>query len=345
MKCDKFGLCGGCSLYDLTPQQQAEYKQDSVQAALALKGVEAKVNNTLNAHGAGRRRVTLHGKDGYVGFNAAKSHELIEIESCSLLEPNLNKSFEIAKKILRATKLEAADFHFTLADNGLDLSVKSDKALNEKLRAALLEANNGVTRLIYNESLITQQHPPFMVMSGVKINLQPQAFLQATQHSSELLIQEVLKRKGKAKRAVEFFSGLGTFTLPLAKFMSVDAFEMDEKAVAALQEGLRFAQGLKPVNAQTRDLFRRPLIPYELKNYDLALLDPPRSGAQKQCEEIAKSNINHVIMVSCNPETFARDVKILTQQGFALGEVIPLDQFAFSSHVEVITALKRKKDA
>lgn len=341
LKCDAFGICGGCMLYDLEPQKQADLKREKVQAALAMQNITAQVVETQNAQGAGRRRVTLHAKNGVLGFNAYKSHEIIPLSTCPLLEEKLQAAFPLAMKILRLTDIKEADFHFTLAENGVDLTLACEKPLNEKLRASLLMASDNLIRFHYNDKLIAQNEPPFIFIAGVKIILPARSFLQATRAASDLLTQELLKAKGKAKKGVDFFAGLGTFTLPLATFMPVDSFEQEEAAVAAFNEGLRYAQGFKPIKAQARDLFRRPLIPYELKSYDLAVLDPPRAGAQKQCEELVKSTLSRVIMISCNPETFARDVKILTQGGFKMGDVTPIDQFALSPHVEVITALKR----
>jgi 23S rRNA (uracil1939-C5)-methyltransferase len=342
LTCPQFGRCGGCAIYDLTPAQQSDFKREKIVEALAKQGLTAQVHPTIQAQGAGRRRVSLHAQKGVLGFNAYKSNEVIAIEHCPLLEDNLQEAFPLAQKILDKSNLKEADFHFTLAANGLDLTIEAEKPLNEKLRAALLMASEGFMRFHYNDKLIAQRDTPFIFIAGEKIMLPARSFLQATSLAAELLTVELLKRKGKAKRAVDFFAGLGTFTLPLAKFMAVDSFEQDEAAVAAFNTTLRLAQGFKPIKAYARDLFRRPLIPYELKPYDLAVLDPPRAGAQKQCEELVKASLNHIIMVSCNPETFARDVKILTKGGFVLGEVTPIDQFTLSPHIEMIAALTRK---
>ena len=109
--------------------------------------------------------------------------------------------------------------------------------------------------------------------------------------------------------------------------------------IAALDRGLRLATGLKPLTTETRDLFRRPLLADELARFDAVLIDPPRAGAEAQTREIAKAQVPRVAMVSCNPVTFARDAKTLTEAGYRLNWVQVVDQFRWSPHVELAASL------
>jgi plasmid stability protein len=97
--------------------------------------------------------------------------------------------------------------------------------------------------------------------------------------------------------------------------------------------------GLKPVTTETRDLFRRPLLPSELVRYDALVIDPPRAGAEAQTREIAEAQVPRIAAVSCNPVTFARDAAILVRAGYRLNWVQPVDQFRWSSHVELAASL------
>ena len=90
-----------------------------------------------------------------------------------------------------------------------------------------------------------------------------------------------------------------------------------------------------------RNLFDAPLTPNELADFDMAILDPPRSGAATQCEALAQSEISTVAMLSCNPSSFARDAAILSDAGFKLKWVQVVDQFIYSNHLEVVGAFKR----
>ena len=116
---------------------------------------------------------------------------------------------------------------------------------------------------------------------------------------------------GGAKRVADLFCGIGPFALRIAENARVIAADSDAGAIKALQQAAAKTSGLKPVEAQTRDLFRRPLMASELKGFDAVVFDPPRQGAEAQAREIAKSDVPVVVAVSCDAATFARDATIL----------------------------------
>jgi 23S rRNA (uracil1939-C5)-methyltransferase len=111
--------------------------------------------------------------------------------------------------------------------------------------------------------------------------------------------------------------------------------------VSALAEAVRMAKGIKPVTTMRRDLMRTPLSAMELNRFDCVVFDPPRVGALAQVGEIARSRLATAIAVSCNPGTFARDARALMDGGFQLLEVVPVDQFLFSSHIEIVALFRR----
>jgi len=82
-------------------------------------------------------------------------------------------------------------------------------------------------------------------------------------------------------------------------------------------------------------------LPHELKEFDAVIIDPPRAGAKAQVEEIVRSEIDTVVMISCNPSTFARDARTLCDGGYDMGPVTPVDQFLFSNHLEVISIFRK----
>jgi 23S rRNA (uracil1939-C5)-methyltransferase len=151
----------------------------------------------------------------------------------------------------------------------------------------------------------------------------------------------VSKGVDSARRVADLFAGLGTFTMALARLGPVDAFEQDAGAVAALAEAARMTPKLKRVRTFVRDLFRTPLRAKELAPYAAVVLDPPRAGAKAQAVELAASSVRTVVAVSCNPGTLARDLRILVDGGYRLTRVVPVDQFRFSPHIEVVAQLQR----
>jgi 23S rRNA (uracil1939-C5)-methyltransferase len=146
---------------------------------------------------------------------------------------------------------------------------------------------------------------------------------------------------GNAKIVADLFCGVGPFALRLAEWARVGAFDSNAAAITALKQAAGATGGLKPVDAERRDLFHRPLIAEELKRYDAVVFDPPRQGAEAQARELAKSAVPVVIAVSCNPSTFARDARILAGGGYRLTAVTPIDQFRYSAHVEIVARFER----
>ena len=91
-----------------------------------------------------------------------------------------------------------------------------------------------------------------------------------------------------------------------------------------------------------RDLFREPLVPNEMKHIDAVVFDPPRAGAEAQAKHLARSGVKTVVAVSCDAASFARDAEILVAGGYALTRVTAVDQFKWSSHVEVVALFTRQ---
>ena len=154
------------------------------------------------------------------------------------------------------------------------------------------------------------------------------------------MARSVVGNLGKPKLVVDLFCGLGPFALRIAEATRVIAADTDADAIAALAKAAR-TPGLRPIEATARDLFRRPFVAEELRGADVVVFDPPRQGAQAQARALATSKVPLVIAVSCNPATFARDAKILVDAGYKLKAVTPIDQFRYSSHVEIVARLER----
>ena len=189
--------------------------------------------------------------------------------------------------------------------------------------------------------LIAQRTPPTVTIGRARVTLPPGSFLQATLAGEQALARMVQEQVGGARHVADLFCGVGPFALRLAERMRVSVFDDDADAIAALKQAAVTTPGLKPVESQTRDLFRRPLVAPELKRFDAVVFDPPRQGAQAQARELANTAIPAVIAVSCNPATFARDARTLVDGGYRLAAVTPVDQFRYSAHVELVARFER----
>jgi 23S rRNA (uracil1939-C5)-methyltransferase len=173
------------------------------------------------------------------------------------------------------------------------------------------------------------------------VPLPPGAFLQATAAGEATLARLVLEHVGNAKRVADLFCGIGPFALRIAERARVSAADSEASAIKALERAAANTSGLKPVEAQARDLFRRPFMAAELKGFDAVVFDPPRQGAEAQVRELVKSAVPVVIAVSCDATTFARDARILVDGGYKLVSVTPVDQFRYSFHVEMVGKFER----
>ena len=174
------------------------------------------------------------------------------------------------------------------------------------------------------------------MIGRARVTLPPGSFLQATAAGEQTLARLVEDHIGDAKLVADLFCGVGPFALRLAERARIMAFDADAGAIAALKQATNMTSGLKPIEAETRDLFRRPLVAQELKRVDALVFDPPRQGAEAQARELAKSAVAIVVAVSCNPATFARDARLLVDGGYRLKSVTPVDQFRHSAHVEIV---------
>lgn len=348
--CKHFGLCGGCAMQHWSLDRQLAWKRELVIEALHQAGLDAPVANTVDAHGDGRRRVTLHARRGHhdileVGFAAPRAHHVIAIDDCPILAPGLDgviaAAWAIAEVLAPARK--PLDIQATATANGLDIDVRGSGPLDTALRATLaaVAGKHRLARITRHGDLVIQRAPPALTVGPVPVTLPPGAFLQATAAAETILSDLVRAGIGRAKHVADLFCGVGPFALRLAETARVTAADSDAAAISALKSAVAGAKGLKPVEAAARDLFRRPFVAAELKGVDAVVFDPPRQGAQAQAQELARSAVPTIVAVSCDRASFARDARILVDGGYRLDSVTPVDQFRYSAHIEIIGIFKK----
>jgi 23S rRNA (uracil1939-C5)-methyltransferase len=348
--CSYFGNCGGCAIQHWQTEAYRAWKRRIVIDTLAHAGIECNVKELLDAHGAGRRRITVHarrGDDGELrtGFAAAGSHAIVAIADCPILDPTLHGALHAARALAEILKPagKPLDIQVTAASNGLDVDVRGSGPLPPYMIAALSELaeKHRLARLTRHGELVLMRNPPTITIGTAQVTLPPGSFLQATAAGEQTLAELVGGHCRRAKHIADLFCGVGPFALRLAEKSRISAFDSDAGAVTALQKAATSTSGLKPIKAETRDLFRRPLMPPELRDYDTIVFDPPRQGAQAQVKQLALSKIPVVIAVSCNVATFARDARILIDGGYAIESVTPVDQFRHTPHVELVARFAR----
>ncbi len=348
--CPHFGVCGGCAIQHWQHDAYRAWKRNLVVETLAQARIDCEVAPLIDAHGAGRRRITLHARRGThdvlkVGFSAAASHDVVAIDHCPILDPGLNGAIEAAWALAEALTPvgKPLDIQVTAAENGLDVDVRGSGPLPPKLIASLskLAEQHRLARLTRHGELVLMRMPPTVMIGTARVTLPPGAFLQATALGEQTLAEVALAEIKRAKLIADLFCGVGPFALRLATKARVFACDSDAPAVAALHKAAQMTAGLKPIKAEPRDLFRRPLAPPELLDFDAVLFDPPRQGAQAQAAQLAASKVPLIIAVSCNAQTFARDARLLIDGGYRLEKVTPVDQFKYTPHVELVAVLRK----
>jgi len=348
--CPHFGVCGGCAIQHWQSAHYQAWKRDLVVTTLAQANIAGNVDPLIDAHGAGRRRIVVHARRGThdvlkVGFAAAGSHDIVPIDHCPILDPALDGALEAAWALTEVLKpvQKPLDIQVTAASNGLDVDVRGSGPLPAALIATLsrIAEQHGLARLTRHGELVLMRSPPMIAIGAAQLTLPPGTFLQATAAGEEALAALVLAHCKRAKHIADLFCGVGPFALRLGTKARIAAFDSDEPAVDALRKAAMATPGLKPISAEARDLFRRPLMPQELRGYDAVVFDPPRQGAQAQVQKLAASGIPLVVAVSCNVATFARDARILIDGGYRLETVTPVDQFRHTPHVELVASFRK----
>ena len=348
--CQHFGICGGCAIQHWETGRYRAWKRELVVETLAQANIACDVHPLIDAHGLGRRRITLHARMGThdvlkVGFSAANSHDIVPVDRCPILDPGLSGALDAAWAIAEPLKPtgKPLDIQFTATSSGLDVDVRGSGPLPSRLIATLsrVAEQHHLARLTRHGEMVLMRTPPIVSIGTAQVTLPPGSFLQATVAGEEALAALVSEHCRRAKHIADLFCGVGPFALRLASKSRISAFDSDAGAVAALQKAATSTPGLKPVKAESRDLFRRPLVPQELRDFDAVVFDPPRQGAQAQVTQLAASKIPVVIAVSCNVATFARDARVLIDGGYNIEGVTPVDQFRHTPHVELVARFAR----
>ncbi len=317
--CRYFGACGGCAIQHWQPEAYRAWKRAIVVDTLAHAGIECEVDALIDAHGAGRRRITVHarrGSDGVLrtGFAAASSHAIVAIDDCPILDPALRGALDAARALAAA-----------LAAGGQAARYPGHRGQQRpRRRCARLGTADS------EDDRDPVRHCPSARAGAADTPWRAGADADAAGDRDRHRAGEPCRRARSCRRplparkrwrhwwritasapnisptcfAASARSHCGS--RPARGFRRSTAMPARSRRCRRLSTS---ASGLKPIKAEARDLFRRPLMPQELRDYDAVVFDPPRQGAQAQVRQLAASKIPVVIAVSCNVATFARDAR------------------------------------
>lgn len=355
--CAHFGDCGGCALQHWSLRPYLAWKSDRIRSALARERLETEILPPFVAAPASRRRVALHARKAgggvILGFKTRRSWNVVPIRECAIADPRIVSALPLLRE-LAAPFLEhsssAPTLHVTATLTGLDIEVTGVErksgglSADARLRIAETARRADLARVTLAGEIVYQERQPLVRMGEAVVGLPPGAFLQAVAEAEQTMVRLALETAGGARRIADLFSGVGAFTFSLAKLAPVLASDISASSIAALERAKGATPGLKAISAMARDLDRRPMSADELAGVDVVVFDPPRAGAEAQAREIARSRCRRVVGVSCYPATFARDARILVEGGFKLRSILPVDQFLWSPHIELVGAFSRDQD-
>lgn len=353
--CQHFSECGGCMLQHMKTQEYKDFKKKIVIDAFITNNLDSFVieDPIVLPHGL-RRRANMDAikkEDGtYLGFHRLKSHAVLNIEKCIVLDAELDAILTPLRSALDHVLncFQKAKIFMTKTHVGIDVSIEIQNVselTNEQidiLKQFALKQN--LCRLLFKYRkkihVIFEKEQPYVKIDDIKIPVNPWSFLQSSEEADQQLIHFVLSHVPKKQQhIIDLFCGRGTFTLPLSRYGSVDAYENDLESLTILESVA--LENKKTIQTFKRNLFDDPLTVQELNQADLVVIDPPRAGALRQCEELAKSSVPKIIYVSCNPETFARDMNLLQKNGYTLKKTYILDQFIYTTHVETVSIIEK----
>ncbi len=342
--CRHFPECGGCQLQHADDEAYRGYLVSRVETALAQHGLATEIRDPHLSPPCSRRRATLRtlkvGRGAMLGFNAEKSHRVVDMRECHILRPELFALIEPLRRLLGGLlpPKRAAEVQLALVDQGVDVLLKGVEAEGlaaiETLTAFGVEQR--LARLSFDRGLgpetIVEPEPATITLAGVTVAVPVDAFLQATDDGEAALVESVREATGGANRIADLFAGLGTFALSVRAAFAAEA---SRDSAGSLE------RAAPAMAVEHRDLYRRPLDREELARFDAVVLDPPRAGAERQVAALAESAVPRIAYVSCNPATFARDAKTLTDGGCKLEWARPVGQFRWSTHVELAACFSR----
>jgi 23S rRNA (uracil1939-C5)-methyltransferase len=350
--CRHFPKCGGCQLQHLDDGAYAAYVTDRIVGALAGQDVAVPAMRPPHiSPPRSRRRASLRaerrGKQVLIGFNEARAHKIVDMRQCDVIHPALFALVQPLRTLLPQLMKDkrASDVRMTLTDQGVDLMIAGAEAeglaavesLTDFARAhklARLSLDEG-----YGPTARWEPDPVTVTLSGVAVPLPEGAFLQATQDGEAALVAAVRSAIGEAGQVADLFAGLGTFSFAVEA--AVHAVEGARDLTLSLVSAAK--RSGRPITAEHRDLFRRPLTVEELARFDAVIIDPPRAGAEFQIAMLASSKVPVIVAISCNPATFARDAKMLIAGGYCLDWIQPVGQFRWSTHVELAARFSRQR--
>ena len=344
--CEYYASCGGCQLQHLSLDAQRFWKGQNFMTGLT-QAVDAKlceIAEPLTGSGLGYRRrarlglvISKKDKIARLGFRQKSSNELIDITSCPVLSPALNKAIQDNRAELLETASRAyKEITFVEADNGVFINRSSEKTDDSK--------SSSTTLPYYQLDTEVNQTPTRLTFEFLK-----DGFIQVNAEQNRAMVKQAIAwlNLDPSHKVLDLFCGVGNFTLPIAQQVSQAVGIEGEHALVNIANHNAQLNQLDNVKFYKANLFNdmRPLPWFHNNQYDRILLDPGRQGAFDLCKTLGLLNAQLIVYVSCNAATLTRDIKELEKQGYRLTKAGLIDMFPHTTHTEVMVQLTKTQKA
>jgi 23S rRNA (uracil1939-C5)-methyltransferase len=343
--CPLAGICGGCQWQHIAYAQQLEYKASTVNDCLARIGklhdceVSYPVASPLQIRYRSRAALKINCKKNPVmGFYQMKTHDIVQITDCLLLEPALIQAFEICRRLLRDNRQKMSGF--------TDLYLLGFDTAPTALGLLLDRKNRRKNKLVINIAAGTaeeQQSSIIEPVGGLKFLRGTEIFYQVNRQQNLAMIRQVqdFMKPVAGSDILDLFCGCGNFSLFLAKNgMTINGIDSNKSAIIEARNNARL-NGIENCHFQTGNI-------HELedgsikKNYAGVLINPPRGGCESRTLHLlAEMSPSIIVYVSCDPSTLARDLRILIDKGYTIDAIQPFDMFPHTYHIETIVKLSK----
>lgn len=378
MSCPYEKMCGGCLFRELREEEYRRQKIATFEKIISnINQKEIAFGEPVFIGDGARRRAefSFDCKRGKIilGYNQRQTHEIVDISACLLLCEKINQllpklrdflselcSISITKKEKggkrRNISVQKGQIFLTSCANGVDISLETAENPefdHRMLVADLVNNNSEIIRFSWKNAkgfseTIVQKSSPFINIADYQIKIPSATFLQASEESEKVLIDLVQKYIGDLSGNIaDLFCGIGTFSYPLARNIKnkITAVDSSKELLAEFQKNVN-SNEIPNIKIIERNLFKYPLDGEELKGFSAVVFDPPRAGAVAQTKALAELKYEEkpqkIVAVSCNPHTFVNDANVLLSGGYNIKEVTPVDQFAYSNHMELVSLFEKR---
>ncbi|RBP81864.1 23S rRNA m(5)U-1939 methyltransferase [Marinomonas rhizomae] len=355
--CQHFNVCGGCSFQHLADEQQLNAKSDWLKGQLRNLITTQELEQLSDKPNGYRRRARISvdfkkGRMGF-GFRGKASSEIISIEQCVVLTPNLQKVFLSLKHALLKSDLVEALGHVELLEDtkGVSVLLRLTSSISDEHEKAWEDwAERQLVALYWqapkvSKASVAPEKMRYYELSDLRLKYHPQDFIQVNATMNQKMVAQAMDWLSLDKHDVvlDLFCGVGNFSLPLALHaQSVIGVEVQDTMVEAARENAR-ANGLENLSFVAADLTQPVNSEFFEQAITKVLLDPPRAGALEFLDSIIKIGPTQILYVSCNASTLARDAEYLVAKGYRVLRVSLMDMFPQTSHVETMMLLQKKK--